>query len=206
LKGSTLKLWRPEPSASTNSAPLPKRKLPDDQLTQQPARPIRSSSSSSSSSSNEEIVKKQLPDFKPSGKLAAAAMQKNGVTLKYAEPATARVAPSGWRLYEFKGEEQLETIKLAGKSAFLVGRDERVCELTALHPSVSSQHAVVQFREVERRTSGVREVVPAILDLKSTNGTFLNGTRIQDSIYIELKQQDVLRFGESSREYVLIKE
>jgi smad nuclear-interacting protein 1 len=158
------------------------------------------------------VANKQLPDFKPSGKLAAAAMQKSGVTLKYAEPSTARPAPPGWRLYEFKGDDLDNTIHLASKSAFLIGRDDRVCELPMLHPSISSQHAVIQFRQVERKNrfdeSGapLRQVVPAILDLKSTNGTFLNGKKIQDSIYIELKPQDVLKFGESTREYVVISE
>jgi len=81
-----------------------------------------------------------------------------------------------------------------------------------LHNSISSQHAAIQFREVERKSrvddngAAVREIVPAIIDLKSTNGTKLNGSKIQDSIYIELKQQDVLQFGDSTREYVVIHE
>ena len=45
---------------------------------------------------------------------------------------------------------------------------------------------------------------PYILDLKSTNGTFINGERVPDSRYVELKAMDVLKFGESTREYVLL--
>jgi smad nuclear-interacting protein 1 len=176
-----------------------------------PSIPKEESSSDSSDSDSSEH-KKELPNFRPSGKLQAAAMELNGVTLKYAEPPSARMAPKGWRLYEFKGEEQLDTIKLDGKSVFRIGRDERVCPLTMLHNSISSQHAAIQFREVERKNrfddngAPVREIVPAIIDLKSTNGTKLNGAKIQDSIYIELKQQDVLQFGDSTREYVVIEE
>lgn len=47
-------------------------------------------------------------------------------------------------------------------------------------------------------------VKPYIMDLESTNGTFLNGERIAAAKYIELRALDVLRFGTSSREYVLM--
>lgn len=33
-------------------------------------------------------------------------------------------------------------------SAFLIGRDERVCDWLMLHESISKQHAVLQFRKV----------------------------------------------------------
>ena len=33
-------------------------------------------------------------------------------------------------------------------SAFLIGRDERVCDWLLYHESISKQHAVLQFRKV----------------------------------------------------------
>lgn len=42
------------------------------------------------------------------------------------------------------------------------------------------------------------------MDLKSSNGTFLNGEKIESEKYIELIEGDVLKFGGSSREYVLL--
>ena len=45
---------------------------------------------------------------------------------------------------------------------------------------------------------------PYIIDLVSANGTFLNGKRIDASRFYELKPKDVLKFGQSSREYVLL--
>jgi hypothetical protein len=45
---------------------------------------------------------------------------------------------------------------------------------------------------------------PYIMDLQSTNGTFINGERIPDSRYVELKAMDCVKFGSSSREYVLL--
>ncbi len=38
----------------------------------------------------------------------------------------------------------------------------------------------------------------------SSNGTFLNNQRIEPRRYVELKEKDVLKFGYSSREYVLL--
>jgi len=39
---------------------------------------------------------------------------------------------------------------------------------------------------------------------ESTNGTFLNSRRIDSARYVELKPGDVLRFGLSSRDFVLL--
>lgn len=116
------------------------------------------------------------------------------------------------------------------------------------HPSCSKQHAVLQYRLVQykkedgRKGRKVRYAFlhldpvspctdratacrPYIIDLDSTNGTYLNNSRIEPSRYVELKErvcskrvcccavlirisflQDVLKFGFSSREYVLLHE
>lgn len=49
-------------------------------------------------------------------------------------------------------------------------------------------------------------VRPYIMDLESTNGTFLNGERIESATYYELMVKDMITFGTSSREYVLLSE
>ena len=36
------------------------------------------------------------------------------------------MCPVRWRLYPFKGEEQLEIVYIHRQSAFLIGRDDRV--------------------------------------------------------------------------------
>lgn len=51
-----------------------------------------------------------------------------------------------------------------------------------------------------------RKVKPYIIDLGSGNGTYLNNQRIEAQRYYELKEKDVLKFGFSSREYVLLHE
>jgi smad nuclear-interacting protein 1 len=44
------------------------------------------------------------------------------------------------------------------------------------------------------------------MDLESANGTFLNGEKIEDKRYYELREKDVLKFGYSTREYVVMRE
>lgn len=51
-----------------------------------------------------------------------------------------------------------------------------------------------------------RRVKPYIIDLASGNGTYLNNQRIEAQRYYELKEKDVIKFGFSSREYVLLHE
>ena len=49
-------------------------------------------------------------------------------------------------------------------------------------------------------------VLPYIIDLGSANGTYLNTERIEPQKYYELKEKDMVKFGFSSREYVLLHE
>ena len=52
----------------------------------------------------------------------------------------------------------------------------------------------------------VAAVRPYLLDLGATNGTFLNGERLEPQRYYELLEKDMLKFGNSSREYILVRE
>lgn len=154
------------------------------------------------------------PDFGLSGALAqdaATGNTLNGVLLKFSEPAEARNPTTKWRLHVFKGDTQLEKpLHVHRQSAYLIGRDRRIADIPADHPSCSSQHAVLQYRLVALPVDPgdmappVRVVKPYVMDLESTNGTFVNGSRIPTSRYYELKPADVLKFGLSSREYVLM--
>lgn len=49
-------------------------------------------------------------------------------------------------------------------------------------------------------------MLPYIIDLASANGTFLNNKQIDPQRYYELMEKDVLKFGFSTREYVLLHE
>jgi len=49
----------------------------------------------------------------------------------------------------------------------------------------------------------IGKVKPYVLDLESSNGTFINEQRIPDAKYVEVKDKDVIKFGDSRREYVV---
>lgn len=177
--------------------------------------PLPSQGDTFAVSTGEEPEKpKEKPNFGNTGVLAAQSntvTQADGttVTLKYHEPPEARKpAPRDqWRLYVFKGDEVIDTIELHTRSCWLVGRDLAIADLPAEHPSISKQHAVIQFRYTEKRNEygdKIGRVKPYLIDLESANGTKLNGDKVPDSRYLELRDKDMIQFGSSTREYVLM--
>ncbi|TDL18085.1 SMAD/FHA domain-containing protein [Rickenella mellea] len=179
----------------------------------------RSRSRSKSKSADD----KSKPNFAQSGLLAAdtnAVKLSDGTTtvLKYNEPPEARRPSVGWRLYVFKGSEQVgcglnvvfwgeELLHIHRQSAYLIGRDRAIADISIDHPSCSKQHAVIQHRQVQEKNEfGTSKAVikPFIIDLESTNGTHVNDEAIPPARYYELKASDVIKFGQSTREYVLL--
>ncbi|KAM0546682.1 hypothetical protein ACHAPJ_010719 [Fusarium lateritium] len=157
---------------------------------------------------------KEKPNFGSTGVLAAASnsvAQADGttITLKYHEPAEAR-KPSPrdvWKLFVFKGQDIVDTIELSARSCWLIGREMSVVDLPAEHPSISKQHAVIQFRYIEKRNEfgdKIGKVKPYLIDLESANGTMLNDGKVPDSRYLELRDKDMIQFGHSTREYVIM--
>lgn len=157
---------------------------------------------------------KEQPNFGNSGALAAASnavQQADGtsIVLKYHEPPEARKPPArdDWKLFVFKGPDVLDTVGLGARSCWLVGREVAVVDLAAEHPSVSKQHAAIQFRFVEKRNEfgdRIGRVKPYLIDLESANGTELNGKKVAESRYVELRHKDMVKFGHSTREYVIM--
>lgn len=147
------------------------------------------------------------PNYEKSGKLAEERNTYKGIVIKYAEPQEARIPKTKWRLYPFKGAETLPTMYIHRNSGYLIGRERKIVDIPADHPSCSSQHAVIQFRLVDHiRQDGsqTQKVKPYLMDLESTNGSFLNNVKIEARRYYELKERDILKFGFSTREYVIL--
>jgi smad nuclear-interacting protein 1 len=132
----------------------------------------------------------------------------NGVLLKWSEPPDAAQPNAAWRLYVFKADELVNTLHIHRQSAFLVGRDDRIADILLDHPSCSKQHAVIQYRLVSTTSKETgkttRSIKPYIMDLGSANKTLLNGRELEDARYYELREKDMIQFGASSRQYVLI--
>ncbi|KAE8310048.1 SMAD/FHA domain-containing protein [Aspergillus transmontanensis] len=157
---------------------------------------------------------KEKPNFANTGRLAAESNTVNvsgggTVVLKYHEPPEARKPPAKdpWRLYVFKGDDLLEVVELNERSCWLIGRENLVVDFPLEHPSCSKQHAALQFRYVEKRNEfgdRIGRVRPYLIDLESANGSAVNGDKIPGGRYVEVRDKDVLKFGLSTREYVLM--
>ncbi|GAB1605480.1 FHA domain-containing protein DDL-like [Argonauta hians] len=144
-----------------------------------------------------------------SGKLTEHSNTYNGIVIKYNEPAEARKPKRRWRLYPFKGSEELPMLPIHRQSAYLIGRERLVADIPVGHPSISKQHAILQFRKVQfKRVSGTigYRVRPYLLDLNSSNGTYINCKKIKPQCYVELFEKDLIKFGYSTREYILLHE
>ncbi|KAL6432276.1 hypothetical protein ACFW04_006731 [Cataglyphis niger] len=154
-------------------------------------------------------TEKEKPNFEVSGKLTEDMNTVNGVVIKYSEPQDAKKPKRRWRLYPFKGEKALPTLYIHRQSAYLMGRDRKVADIPLDHPSCSKQHAALQYRLVPYQKEGGiegRRIRPYIIDLESANGTFVNNVKLEPRRYHELLEKDVVRFGFSTREYVLLHE
>lgn len=153
---------------------------------------------------------KAQPSFGLSGKLAEETNKVRGITLLFTEPPEARQPSMRWRLYVFKdGESFGDPLYIHRQTCYLFGRERKIADVPTDHPSCSKQHAVLQYRLTEKENKDFimkSVVVPYIMDLGSTNGTYLNGQRIEAQRYYELLEKDTIKFGNSSREYVLLHE
>lgn len=179
-----------------------------EQAPQQQKKRPRPAPQKEAASAEEPPAEKAKPDFGLSGALAEDEVGGNvykGVLLKFSEPPEARAPNTRWRLYVFKDEALLETLHISKQSAYLFGRNEEIADIPLQHPSSSSQHAVLQYRALPT-DSGKLNCQPYLMDLESTNGSFLNDVRIDAARYYQLKRGDVLKFGASKREYVLLTE
>ena len=89
----------------------------------------------------------------------------------------------------------------------MLGREQAAADIHVEHPSCSKQHAVLQFRFTDKRNeNGERKggVRLYVLDLESANGTRLNGELVPARRYVEVRSGDVVKVGDSTREYVAI--
>jgi smad nuclear-interacting protein 1 len=154
------------------------------------------------------LIVKQKPNFGISGALAKDDEKGNiykGVVLKLSEPPEARAPNTPMailRLQRRRGSRdspRIETVSL-----FVWDGNEDIADIPLRHGSCSSQRAVLQYRSLPNKETGKLQCLPYLMDLESTNGSFINGVKIDSARYYQLKKGDVLKFGASTREYVLL--
>ncbi|XP_060735164.1 kanadaptin [Tachysurus vachellii] len=141
-----------------------------------------------------EISCKKPAKVPPSGKFPP---------LPYTEPLWAGVPGVPYTFELLKNGAILDTVPLTQQSYFVVGRLP-VCDVSLEHPSISRYHAVVQYRGKSGDTGVVGEELGFyVFDLGSTHGTFVNKNKIPPKTYIRLHVGHVLKFGGSTRLFIL---
>ncbi|XP_028294380.1 kanadaptin [Gouania willdenowi] len=118
--------------------------------------------------------------------------------LPYTEPPWGGSAPdSQYALEILKNGSIVDTFPLTHRSYFVVGRLP-VCDVSLEHPSISRYHCVIQYRGGEQGERGFY-----VHDLGSTHGTVVNKNKIPPRTYIRLRVGHVIKFGGSTRLFVL---
>lgn len=161
----------------------------------------------------------ELSHFKPSGLLyttpQAAESTKTETDIHASKPKTnllkyyecedfcdpRRFPSSTFKVFVFKETTVIDTIDLSTRSYYRLGRDESINHIPLLHQSISSQHAVLQYRYRDGRCRLY------LMDLDSANGTKINNGEIEveGKRFYEILDGDVIKFGASTREYVFMK-
>ncbi|KAM4694663.1 kanadaptin isoform 2-T2 [Discoglossus pictus] len=121
--------------------------------------------------------------------------------IPYREPSWSGLPTAFYSLEILKGGSIVSTKSLDDQSWTLVGRLPG-CHVSLDHPSVSRYHAVLQYRQVPGSEPD-QEPGFYIYDLGSTHGTFLNKQRIQSKTYCRFRVGHVLKFGGSTRLFIL---
>lgn len=124
--------------------------------------------------------------------------------IPYTEPPWGGKAPdTPYALEILKNGAIVDTVPLTQRSYFVVGRLP-VCDVTLEHPSISRYHAVIQYRRQAGDGHSVGEETGFYIhDLGSTHGTVVNKNKIPPKTYIRLRVGHVVKFGGSTRLFVL---
>ncbi|TRY55318.1 hypothetical protein DNTS_013469 [Danionella cerebrum] len=123
--------------------------------------------------------------------------------LPYTEPLWGSVPEVNYSFELLKNGAILDTVPLTQRGYFVVGRLP-VCDVSLEHPSISRYHAVVQYRGRAGEDGVVGEERGFYAyDLGSTHGTFVNKNKIPPKTYIRLHVGHVLKFGGSTRLFIL---
>lgn len=97
-----------------------------------------------------------------------------------------------------KSGQIIETIHLpvnnGGKSFYIFGRQSDAVDVVMEHPSLSRQHAILQYRN---------DGALMLLDYKSAQGTYLNKELVSSETYSRVYVGDMIKFGASTRLYIV---
>ncbi|XP_058187799.1 uncharacterized protein LOC131304551 isoform X3 [Rhododendron vialii] len=119
--------------------------------------------------------------------------QRPSVAVPYTIPEWSGPPGYDFSLEVLKGGSIVDQLHVHEKGAYMFGRVD-LCDFVLEHPTISRFHAVLQFK----RNGGAY-----LHDLGSTHGTFVNKNQVKPKVFVDLHVGDVIRFGQSSRLYIL---
>ena len=135
------------------------------------------------------------------------------IKLPYTEPSWSEKPPSGlYQLLVIKNGVEIGTADISSRSYCVCGRLPS-CYIHLEHPSISCYHAVLQYRPDSDTTpqnessivfsNTPREAGFYLYDLSSTHGTYLTKNKLQPRCYYRMRVGQSVKFGGSSRLFVL---
>eukprot|EP00057_Strongylocentrotus_purpuratus_P001446 XP_001199058.2 PREDICTED: nuclear inhibitor of protein phosphatase 1 [Strongylocentrotus purpuratus] len=104
-------------------------------------------------------------------------------------------APAGLHLDVMKDGKMIEKMMVDEKNCYYFGRNSIVCNFILDHSSCSRVHAALLWHKNLNRSF--------IVDLGSTHGTFLGSICLEIQKPQQIPVDSVIRFGASSRSYIL---
>ncbi|XP_066272899.1 nuclear inhibitor of protein phosphatase 1-like [Branchiostoma lanceolatum] len=110
-------------------------------------------------------------------------------------PSWAGKPPAGLHLDVIKGDKMIEKLIIDEKKYYLFGRNSKMCDFCIDHQSCSRCHAALVWHKHLNRAF--------LIDLNSTHGTHIGNIRLEASKPQQVPLDSVLRFGASTRTYVL---
>ncbi|KAM6220608.1 kanadaptin [Rhynchocyon petersi] len=205
LTGGFKKPALPVAPGARGKAPAPGPSNPEEVKTERPAALLESDSGEPDVQPPHPAAAdtRDAPEQPPCPATAASSPSVATRAPAYQEPPWGGPATAPYSLEILKGGTVLGCRSLAGTSRCLFGRLSS-CDVCLEHPSVSRYHAVLQHRvpapdgECDGQDPGFY-----LYDLGSTHGTFLNKTRVPPRTYCRVHVGHVLRFGGSTRLFIL---
>ncbi|KAL2099418.1 hypothetical protein ACEWY4_005898 [Coilia grayii] len=140
----------------------------------------------------------RIKDVKQKHNIPSCGLKPNP-PLPYTEPQWGGVADMPYAVEVLKNGAIVNRVPLTQQGYFVVGRLP-VCDISLEHPSISRYHAVLQYRG---QSGDGEETGFYVYDLSSTHGTSVNKRIIPPNTYIRLRVGHVLKFGASTRLFIL---
>lgn len=119
--------------------------------------------------------------------------------IQYSEPSWSGIPQDHYYLELLKGGCIISTKHLTTKSYYVFGRLPN-CDIVMDHPSISRYHAIIQYKASDS-ANGKKGFY--LYDLGSTHGTKVNKIAIHPKRYYRLQVGYVIKFGGSTRLYIL---